>query len=573
MTDPNSWRPTGSLSKPHTHHTATLLPTGKVLVAGGGDFAYDPTTELYDPALGTWSLTGSLNIGRYDATSTLLSNGTVLMTGGIVAVPGAQQAEWQATTELYDPATGTWSLAPSLNTGRSNHTAVLLKNGTVLVNGGYDNDNTEPKLASTELYGPLASPPLAPQVTAPPDQTGYEGTVEAFSLGSFTDAGTGSPWTVDIDWGDGSSHTTFSAATAGALGTQNHAYADNGTYQATVKVANNHGASDSRIFTVAVNNVAPVVTLTQPAAINENDTATLNGSFADPGTLDTHTVLIDWGDAAAKTTLNLAAGILSFNASHQYLDDNPTGTPSDSYPINVTVTDKDGGSGSASSSVTVNNVAPAITSFAGTDSLIGPLAFASSTFITNFTDPGAQDTWTASFTYPDGSPTQQVNSFASGQQITHQFAAAGCNKAVSATVADDDTGSATATTTVNVGTGAFLPPMTNQPVTDKLRNGRVLPVKVRITDCSGNPVTNLTPAIRLVAGDQTSAADDTTDTITPPSVSSADTTGLMRLADGYYIYNLQVNLPALNADYTVIIYPYGTANAGQTLRRKIQATK
>jgi hypothetical protein len=101
-------------------------------------------------------------------------------------------------------------------------------------------------------------------------------------------------------------------------------------------------------------------------------------------------------------------------------------------------------------------------------------------------------------------------------------------------------------------------------------------VKVSFTDCAGVPLSNLTPAIRLVAGDQTAAYDDTSVTIAPPSVSGADTTGTMRPNgnDGY-IYNMKVNIP-LNADYTVVVYPYATPgdlHTGFTLRHVIQATK
>ena len=118
--------------------------------------------------------------------------------------------------------------------------------------------------------------------------------------------------------------------------------------------------------------------------------------------------------------------------------------------------------------------------------------------------------------------------------------------------------------------------MTNQPVTDKLRNGQVLPVKVEIKDCNGNPVTNLQPAIQLKKGDLTQGVgDDSVVAITPESVSSADTSGVMRLADSHYQYNMRVNVPAsdLNVDYTVIVYPYGLATTSQTLRHVIRATK
>jgi hypothetical protein len=149
----------------------------------------------------------------------------------------------------------------------------------------------------------------------------------------------------------------------------------------------------------------------------------------------------------------------------------------------------------------------------------------------------------------------------------------GC-KTVTSRVTDDDGGYGTfGPTAVNVGTGEFLPPMTNTRVTNKLKNGQVLPVKVKLTDCNGVAITNLSPAIILKEGDLTTASDDGITPITVDSVSGADTTGIMRSVDGYYIYNMKVNVPRLNQDYTLIIYPYGSGVPSQSIRHVIQATK
>ena len=79
-----TWTATGSLTTARWVHTATLLPNGKVLVAGGLTAAFSRSAELYDPASGTWSATGSLNTARYLHTATLLPNGKVLVAGGLV---------------------------------------------------------------------------------------------------------------------------------------------------------------------------------------------------------------------------------------------------------------------------------------------------------------------------------------------------------------------------------------------------------------------------------------------------------------------------------------------------------
>ncbi len=140
---------TGSLATARNGHTATLLPNGMVLVAGGGgNSGLLASAELYNPATGTWSATGNLVTARDGHTATLLPNGMVLVAGGY----GISNS-YLASAELYNPATGTWSTTGNLATGRNSHTATLLPNGMVLVAGG-ENSGTGNYLASTELYNP-----------------------------------------------------------------------------------------------------------------------------------------------------------------------------------------------------------------------------------------------------------------------------------------------------------------------------------------------------------------------------------------------------------------------------------
>ncbi len=150
--DPSTgtWTLTGNLNRRRFLHTATLLPDGKVLVAAGADIdggGYFPiaSAELYDPATGTWTLTRPLNNRRFSHTATLLPNGKVLVVGGSNNV-GLTSAE------LYDPASGTWRDTGSLNNGHSNHTATLLPNGMVLVAGGLDSTNHIS--ANADVYNP-----------------------------------------------------------------------------------------------------------------------------------------------------------------------------------------------------------------------------------------------------------------------------------------------------------------------------------------------------------------------------------------------------------------------------------
>ena len=146
-----TWSTTGSLSTARYGHTATLLPSGKVLVAAGtGASGLFASAEVYDPSAGTWSSTGSLSTARVDHTATLLLSGKVLVAGG-----EGSSYNSLASAELYDPSAGTWSSTGSLFVAREQHTATLLPSGEVLVAGGF-NAGSGKAVASAELYDPSA---------------------------------------------------------------------------------------------------------------------------------------------------------------------------------------------------------------------------------------------------------------------------------------------------------------------------------------------------------------------------------------------------------------------------------
>src|SRR6266404_4895743 len=109
-------------------HTATRLPDGRVLIAGGENTSgVLNSTEIFDPVAGTFSVAGNMNAARADHSATLLSDGRVLIVGGDAA----------GSVEIYDPAAGTFSsVAANMSAPRSFHGAALLNDGNILIVGG-----------------------------------------------------------------------------------------------------------------------------------------------------------------------------------------------------------------------------------------------------------------------------------------------------------------------------------------------------------------------------------------------------------------------------------------------------
>jgi hypothetical protein len=137
------WAVTGFLTTARERHTATLLnSTSEVLVVG------NDTAEIYNPYIHQSWLTGAPHFPRFKHAATWLqASGKVLVTGGFAGPGGGPQS----SAELYDPATGTWSLAASMSTPRANHTATVLDSGKVLVVGG---SSTHGDTNTAELYDP-----------------------------------------------------------------------------------------------------------------------------------------------------------------------------------------------------------------------------------------------------------------------------------------------------------------------------------------------------------------------------------------------------------------------------------
>jgi len=197
-------------------------------------------------------------------------------------------------------------------------------------------------------------PNTAPVVTAGDPISTTEGT-EVTAGAAFTDANTADTHTATIDWGDGSAPQAAGTAAGAVSGT--YVYADNGVYTATITVTDSVGNMDSDTLTVTVANAPPAVDAGSNQAITAGGEVTLNVSLTDPGTADTHTATVNWGDGSPPQPATVAEAPFgppgstsgasgTAMASHVYAG-------AGIYTVTVTVTDDDGASGVDAVTITV----------------------------------------------------------------------------------------------------------------------------------------------------------------------------------------------------------------------------
>jgi N-acetylneuraminic acid mutarotase len=164
-----NWVTAAPLVSPRFGHTATLLESGQVLIAGGANLTaqYLDTAEVYNPPTNSWTIVAPMSQPRAFGTATVLADGQVLVAGG----RNSTKATVLAAAELYDPQTGTWTPAASMRTARYHFTATLLAGGQVLVDGGENANDQE--LNSAEVYDPPTNTwtPVASMHAARANQT------------------------------------------------------------------------------------------------------------------------------------------------------------------------------------------------------------------------------------------------------------------------------------------------------------------------------------------------------------------------------------------------------------------
>jgi hypothetical protein len=182
--------------------------------------------------------------------------------------------------------------------------------------------------AGTSGRGAFEQQNVSASLFAANTQSAVEGSPQSFNLGSFSDTVAGGPYMVDVNWGDGTSDTTFTVAAAGSLGTQTHSFGEEKTYAVTITVTSTTTAGDSNgeSFPVTVSDPA-VAAASVPFSAVEGAafTGKAVATFTDPGgaepnpsdpsgTLNNHyqVVSIDWGDA---TPLDTTTGTIAYSGS------------------------------------------------------------------------------------------------------------------------------------------------------------------------------------------------------------------------------------------------------------------
>lgn len=159
--------------------------------------------------------------------------------------------------------------------------------------------------------------------------------------GTFSDPGPLDVHTIVIHWGDGTSSPPIELPVGQRKFTASHQYLDDNAldrYAITVSLADDEGDGTSQTIDIGVQNTSPAsLSLSlESAVIVENGTAELSGMFSDLGTLDSHTLIIDWGDGASSLPMVLPVGQRSFSFDHQY-------AAPGFHTISVSLADDDGG--------------------------------------------------------------------------------------------------------------------------------------------------------------------------------------------------------------------------------------
>jgi PKD repeat protein len=242
---------------------------------------------------------------------------------------------------------------------------------------------------------------VAPVITPPAAQTSDEGVLSGFTLGSFTDEAADGPWTIEIDWGDGSPLESFQVLVTGDIPARLHRFAAHGSYTVTLVVADSSRTTSSASFAVSVANVPPQLVPPPDQQSDEGAHRTFAlGSFTDQASDGPWTVQVDWGEGTARETFSIDDPGLLPGLPHAFEQDG-------NYGVRLEIRDITGTSASMAFSVEVANVAPAIDPPGEQAALEGSTQLFA---LGEFSDPGRDGPWTITVDWGDGSAVERFES-------------------------------------------------------------------------------------------------------------------------------------------------------------------
>jgi hypothetical protein len=349
----------------------------------------------------------------------------------------------------------------------------------------------------------------------------------------------------------------------------------NGSATVTVKPHDDGGianggadTSAEQTFTISVSavNDAPMVSNLQgDGAANEGDVKTYTFDIADVDS-STFSASVDCGGAGKGKFVAESVQISGTNGEFKckFLDGLISPTP---VNIGVQVSDGEKLSNVESKSVSVSDVAPALTgvgsssqnALAGT---LNPVIFTGTATDVSPIDLAAGFSWRWGIDGGAYGPVGVVsdNTFTVGGANNQLYFSTCGVHTVKAQASDKDGGvsaeSPQATKSVSVYNGAFSPPLVDGS-TNMVQKGQVVPVEISV-GCGTTNLTNLTPYIQLLSGNVSPEIESGSTTVTTTSVLAADAGQTMRPVDGGYIYNLQVpSNAAANEEFTILVNPFG----------------